>query len=125
MNQRAGFLLPENNRDNFISSLKKFLPNQQTGIDLIISQNLESSLIFTTTVKFSLLASELIPEKKFQYVILGDFLTKKSRHFFTAYLMLFLIPKLKDIVDSLNSQFIDTPRTFGLKRNKNHLKISK
>lgn len=57
MNQRAGFLLPENNRDNFISSLKKFLPNQQTGIDLIISQNLESSLIFTTTVKFSLLAS--------------------------------------------------------------------
>lgn len=38
MNQRAGFLLPENNRDNFISSLKKFLLNQQNGIDPIISQ---------------------------------------------------------------------------------------
>lgn len=33
MNQRAGFLLPENNRDNFISSLIKFHLNQQNGIE--------------------------------------------------------------------------------------------
>lgn len=50
MNQRAGFLLPENNRDNFISSLKKFLLNQQKWNR---PHNFrKNSLTFNTLLKF-------------------------------------------------------------------------